>query len=189
MLRYLIRAFVGLLALLAIILAGLMIYIRTASFNQFVEREVNGVLNGRFRGQITISSIQASRIGRVDLFDLSITYQGHELLRVPVVEIDYALVPLLWHQVNLAISVDHPQARIARDSNGNWDLAEALQSTAPSSSTSSAYTVTLRALALADGVVELAPNGLSGPRFHVSAANLDAQVELLPSGVRIGARK
>ena len=188
-LRYLIRAFVGLLALLAIILAGLMIYIRTASFNQFVEREVNGVLNGRFRGQITISSIQASRIGRVDLFDLSITYQGHELLRVPVVEIDYALVPLLWHQVNLAISVDHPQARIARDSNGNWDLAEALQSTAPSSSTSSAYTVTLRALALADGVVELAPNGLSGPRFHVSAANLDAQVELLPSGVRIGARK
>ncbi|MGH8335250.1 MAG: hypothetical protein ACRETL_00160, partial [Gammaproteobacteria bacterium] len=60
-LRYFLRALAGLILLLALILAGLTIYIRTASFNQLLEREVNGVLNGRFRGQVTISSIQASR--------------------------------------------------------------------------------------------------------------------------------
>src|SRR5271154_5282167 len=103
-LRYLLRLLIGLLALLAIILAGLTIYIRTASFNQLLEREVNSVLNGRFRGQITVSSIQASRIGRVDLSNLAITYEGRELLRVPIVEVGYALLPLLWHQVDLSIT-------------------------------------------------------------------------------------
>jgi autotransporter translocation and assembly factor TamB len=187
--RYLFRVLAGLLVMLALILTGLTIYIRTASFNQLLEREVNNLLNGRFRGQVTIRSIQASRIGRVDLSNLAITYQGRELVRVPAVEIGYALLPLLWHQVNLHITVDHPQAHVGRAASGGWDIAEALQSTATSVSTPSAYTVTLSALTLSDGTVELAPNGLSGPRYQVSDANLDAQIELLRSGVRLDARK
>ena len=111
------------------------------------------------------------------------------MLRVPIVEVGYALLPLLWHQVNLDVTVHHPQARVARDASGGWDLAEALQPTAPSSSTPSAYTVTLSALILNDGTVDLAPDGPRGPRYQVSSTNLDAQVELLSSGVRLDARK
>jgi translocation and assembly module TamB len=188
-LRYLFRAFAGLLVMLGLIVTSLTIYMRTASFNQLLEREVNDLLNGRFRGEVTIGSIQASCIGRVGLSNLAITYQGRELLRVPVVEIGYTLLPLLWHQLNLDITVEHPHADLARDASGAWDLAEALQSTAPSSGTPSAYTVTLSALVLNDGTIELAPDGLSGPRYQISDTNLDARVELLRSGITLDARK
>ena len=188
-LRYLLRALLGLLALLVLILAGLTIYVRTASFNSLLEREVNSVISGKFRGQITVGAIQASRIGRVDLHDLVIAWQSRELVHVPAIEIGYALLPLLWHQVDLTITIDRPQVRVARDASGAWDLAEALQSTTPSSSEPSAYTVTLSALMLNGGAIDLAPNGLGGPLYHLTAANLDAQVELLRSGLKLTARK
>ncbi|HKV53489.1 MAG TPA: hypothetical protein VJN94_02505, partial [Candidatus Binataceae bacterium] len=68
-LRYLVRALIGLLALFVVILAGLTIYIRTAAFNNLLERMVNESLHGRFRGELTIGAVGASRIGRIDLHD------------------------------------------------------------------------------------------------------------------------
>ncbi|HTT76224.1 MAG TPA: translocation/assembly module TamB domain-containing protein [Candidatus Binataceae bacterium] len=188
-LRSLLRVLAGLLAIFVVILAALMIYIRTASFNQLLKREVNSVLSGRFHGQITIGGIQASRIGRVDLYNFVITYHGRELVGAPVVEIGYSLMPLLWHQIVLTVAVDRPQIRVARNAQGKWDLAEALQPATPSTSGPSAYTVGLTALSLSGGSIDLAPAGLSGPIYQASAANLDAQAELPSSGVRLNVRR
>src|ERR1700676_5225260 len=102
-LRYLLRALVGFLALFALIVAGLTIYIRTASFNQLLEREVNKALEGSLRGQITIGAIQTPRLGLLNFHDVAIVYQGRTLLRLPLAEISYALIPLLWHQVDLKV--------------------------------------------------------------------------------------
>jgi translocation and assembly module TamB len=190
MLRYLFRALIGLLILLVVVMAGLTIYVRTDSFDHLLERTVNAALHGRFRGQIVIGSIRAPRLGVVNLRDLTITYQGRELLRIRLVRAYYALIPLLWHQVNLEITIDQPEVSIAREPSGAWDLAEALESTQSSTSSGpSAYTVTITALELNDGTITLAPNGLNQPRYHVSAANLDASVALLISGLRFDAHK
>ncbi|MBV8361429.1 MAG: translocation/assembly module TamB domain-containing protein [Deltaproteobacteria bacterium] len=189
MLRYLVRALIGLLILLIVVIAGVTIYVRTDSFDHLLVREVNAALRGRFRGQVTIGAIQTPRLGVVDLHDLAIIYQGRELLRVPLVRASYALIPILWHQVNLTITIDQPRVSVARERNGAWDLAEALQSVQPSSSGPSAYIVTITALELNDGAITLAPNGLDQPQYHVSAANLDARVALLSSGLRVDARK
>ena len=59
-LRYLLRALIGLLVLLLLATAGLTIYLRTESFNQLLVREVNGALQGRFRGQISIGAIRTA---------------------------------------------------------------------------------------------------------------------------------
>jgi autotransporter translocation and assembly factor TamB len=189
-LRYLFRALVGLLILVVVVIAGLIIYVRTDSFDHLLEREVNAALHGRFHGQIAIGTIQTPRLGVVDLHDLAITYQGRELLRIPLVRADYALIPLLWHQVNLTITIDQPKVSITRQPSGAWDLAEALESSQPSTSSGpSAYIVTITALELNDGTITLAPNGLNQPQYHVSAASLDARVALLRSGPRFDARK
>jgi autotransporter translocation and assembly factor TamB len=190
-LRYLFRALIGLLILLAVVIAGVTIYVRTDSFDRLLEREVNASLHGSFRGQIAIGSIQTPRLGVVDLHDLTITYQGRELLRIPLVRAGYALIPILWHQVNLTIMIDQPEVRVARERNGAWDLAEALQSVHPSSSSSllSAYVVTITSLKLSDGTITLWPNGLNQPQYHANAANLDARIALLSSGPRVNVRK
>jgi autotransporter translocation and assembly factor TamB len=189
-LRYLFRTLIGLLILLVVVIAGLTIYMRTDSFDHLLKREVNVALHGRFRGQIAIGSIQIPRLGTVDLHDLTITYQGRELLRIPLARAGYALIPLLWHQVNLTIMIDQPEVSAARQQNGAWDLAEALQYVQPSASTGpSAYAVTITALELSDGAITLAPNGLNQPQYHVSAANLDARVALLSSGLRVDVRE
>ena len=132
-LRYFFRALIGVLILLVVVIAGLIIYVRTDSFDHLLEREVNAILHGRYRGEITIGAIQTPRLGVVDLHDLTITFHGRELLHVPLVRASYALIPLLWHQVNLTITIDQPKVSIARERSGAWDLAEALQSIHPSS--------------------------------------------------------
>jgi autotransporter translocation and assembly factor TamB len=190
-LRYMFRGLIILLMLIVVLAAGLTIYIRTASFNRLLEHQVNSALSGRFRGQLAIGTIQASRIGRVDLRDLTIVYQGRALLHVPLLKIGYALFPLLWHQVDLAITIEDPSVHIVRTPDGQWDLAEAMQATHPSPSSSgpTAYTVMLNALTLSNGTIELAPQGLAGPHYRISAAQLDARVKLLRSGLKLDVRQ
>jgi hypothetical protein len=162
-LRYLFRVLIGLL-ILHVVVAGLTIYMRTDSFDHPLKREVNLALHGRFCGQLEIGSIQTPRLGMVDLSDLTITYQGRELLHLPFARTGYALIPLLWHQVNLTKMIDQPEVSAARQQNGAWDLAEALQSNQSSASSGlSAYAITITALELSDGAITLVPNGLGQP--------------------------
>jgi autotransporter translocation and assembly factor TamB len=73
-LRYLFRALIGLLVLLLLTTAGLTIYLRTESFNQLLVREVNGALQGRFRGQISIGAIHTAGLGLVEIHDVTVAY-------------------------------------------------------------------------------------------------------------------
>src|ERR1700733_10988269 len=189
-LRHLLRALIGLLVLLLLATAGLTIYLRTESFNQLLVREVNGALQGRFRGQISIGVIRTPRLGLVEIHNVMVSYQGRELLRVPLIDAGYALIPILWHQVDLTISIDQPDVRMTRDSNGKWDLAEALESAHPSTnSATSAYSVTLSALEVSEGAIVVAPNGPAQPQYLASEVNLDARIVLTRSGLAVAARE
>jgi hypothetical protein len=189
-LRYLFRALIGLLVLLLLTSAGLTIYLRTESFNQLLVREVNGALQGRFRGQISIGAIRTAGLGLVEIHDVTVAYQGRELLRVALIGAGYALIPILWHQVDLTISIDQPDVRMTRDINGRWDLAEALESAHPSASSApSAYSVTISALELSKGTIVVAPNGPDQPQYLASNANIHASIALTRSGLAVAARE
>jgi TamB, inner membrane protein subunit of TAM complex/AsmA family len=188
-LRYLLRALIGLLVLLLLATAGLTIYLRTESFNQLLVREVNGALQGRFRGQISIGVIRTPRLGLVEIHNVIVSYQGRELLRMPLIDAGYALIPILWHQVDLTILIDQPNVRMTRDSNGKWDLAEALESAHPSANSApSAYSVTLSALEVSEGAIVVAPNGPEQPQYLATEANLVARIVLTRSGLAVAAR-
>jgi autotransporter translocation and assembly factor TamB len=188
-LRYFVRALIGLIVLLLVLIAAVTIYLRTASFNQLLLGEVNATLHGRFRGRIVAGAIRTPRIGLVEIDDVTVTYDGRELLAAPSIAAGYALIPILWHQVDLTISINNPEAEVARQADGKWDLAEALESTQPKSGGPSTYAVTISALQVSNGTITVAPNGLSQPRYHISAANLDARVALIRSGVVVTARR
>jgi hypothetical protein len=189
-LRYLFRALIGFLVLLLLAIAGLTIYLRTESFNQLLVREVNGALLGRFHGQISIGAIRTPGLGLVEIHDVTVAYQGRELLRVPLIDAGYALIPILWHQVDLTISINQPDVRMTRDTNGKWDLAEALESAHPSASRApSAHSVTISAFELSEGTIVVAPNGPDQPQYLASEANLNARIALTRSGLVIAARE
>src|SRR6266849_2886715 len=180
--RYLKRALVMLALLAAVVIVAGAIYVRTASFGRLLKTQASNLLATSFRGEITLSEIDTSIWGALTIHELSIKYGGAPVVRIPQIQLSYSLIPLLWREARIEITVVDPAINLQRESDGEWNLMKALASKSPAaaSSGSSAFTIYLDKLGVRNAAIDLAPQGANGPRYRFGAADLDAALAIKP---------
>src|SRR6266852_4423648 len=183
--RYLKRALVMLALLAALVIVAGAIYVRTASFGRLLKTQASNLLATSFRGEITLSEIDTSLWGALTIHELSIKYGGAPVVRIPQIQLSYSLIPLLWREARIEITVVDPAINLQRESDGEWNLMKALASKSPAaaSSGSSAFTIYLDKLGVRNAAIDLAPQGANGPRYRFGAADLDAALAIKPRGL------
>src|SRR5229473_3518516 len=183
--RYLKRALVMLALLAAVVIVAGAIYVRTASFGRLLKTQASNLLATSFRGEITLSEIDTSIWGALTIHELSIKYGGAPVVRIPQIQLSYSLIPLLWREARIEITVVDPAINLQRESDGEWNLMKALASKSPAaaSSGSSAFTIYLDKLGVRNAAIDLAPQGANGPRYRFGAADLDAALAIKPRGL------
>ncbi len=180
--RYLKRAILALVLLAAAIIAAGMIYIRTASFGHLLEIQVGRLLARTFRGEVTLGHIDPSTWGGLTIHELSVRYKDTTIVRIPRVRLDYGVIPLLWHEVRLELIAFDPMIRLRRDSDGEWNLMNALASKSPAARSGPVgFTIYLDKLRIRNADVELAPRTANGPVYHFEGTDLDAAVTIKPN--------
>jgi uncharacterized protein involved in outer membrane biogenesis len=183
--RYLARALLALIVLVAIVVAAGTIYLRTESFSRLLRSEVNHFGATSFRGQLVIGQIDTSFWGGLTIHDLRVQYRGARVMLIPRLQISYSLIPSLWREMRLKITAINPMIRLERDGEGKWNLADALALTTPSTGTSSAFTVSLDAIAINNAIVEIALQGARGGLYRLDQANLEARMLILPTELKV----
>src|SRR5713226_3429942 len=183
--RHLKRALVMLALLAAVVIVAGAIYVRTASFGRLLKTQASNLLATSFRGEITLSEIDTSLWGALTIHELSIKYGGAPVVRIPQIQLSYSLIPLLWREARIEITVVDPAINLQRESDGEWNLMKALASKSPAaaSSGSSAFTIYLDKLGVRNAAIDLAPQGANGPRYRFGAADLDAALAIKPAGL------
>jgi autotransporter translocation and assembly factor TamB len=193
---YLKRALLTLTFVGAAVLVAGAIYIRTASFGQFLKNQADSVLADSFRGRVTLGRLDTSASGALTIYELSIRYENATIVQIPRVRLKYRLIPLLWREVRIEISAFDPTIRLRRCSDGEWDLIKALASKTPAAESSGTMALTfyLKRLDIQGGTVDLAPHGDGGTHYRfedtylssyltVNTAGLDADIAELRTRV------
>src|SRR6266853_6140057 len=183
--RYLKRALVMLALLAAVVIVAGAIYVRTASFGRLLKTQASNLLATSFRGEVTLGEIDTSIWGALTIHELSIKYGGAPVVRIPQIQLAYSLIPLLWHEARVGITAIDPAINLQRESNGQWNLTEALtpKSPAATSSSSSAFTIYLDKLGVSNGAMDLAPQGVSGPHYRFQVVDLHADIAIKSTGL------
>ncbi len=156
--RWIRRISMALLLLFLIAVGGVFIFTQTGTFNSIILAKLTPYLATTFRGSIRIGAIEGSIWSEVVLREVTLNYRGAEVVRVPRVTLDASVVPLLWRAVHLDIAIDTPIAEVVRDSDGNWNLLEALREQHPSATQSAArWTIALDRITVHNGAIEVRP--------------------------------
>jgi autotransporter translocation and assembly factor TamB len=183
--QYLKRALVVIALLAAVLIVAGGIYIRTDSFGRLLRGQVSNLLATSFRGEVRLGEIDSSIWGALTIHELSIKYGGTTVVRIPEIHLGYSLIPLLWHEARIEITAVDPAINLRRESDGEWNLMEALASKSPTAarSGSNAFTIYLDKLGVRNGAIDLAPQGGSGPHYRFEAAELDAGIAIKSAGL------
>src|ERR1700694_2199247 len=183
--RYLNRVLLMLALLAAVIIVAGVIYVRTNSFGRLVRGQVTNLVATSFRGEVKLGEIDTSSWGALTIHELSIKYGGVTVVRIPQIQLGYSLIPLLWHEARIEVTVIDPAINLQLESNGQWNLMEALTSKSPAAATSnsSAFISHLDNLGIRRGAMELAPRGASGTHYRFEAVDLHADIAIKSAGL------
>ncbi|HZP44815.1 MAG TPA: translocation/assembly module TamB [Candidatus Binataceae bacterium] len=167
------------LFLVVLLVVALVCFTRTQSFSDLLRTKVNALLAATYQGQITVAQIDSSYPGRLLMRNLTIQYEGQVIARIREVSVDYSLLPLLWGHVRLDISAVDPEARLARDQRGNWNLIAAFTPRVVSKgTTATSFVIDISALTVQEGAVEVAPDSVHGPTYNLDHVNLQAAIAI-----------
>ena len=179
------RLLLVLIVLVAVAAVSVLVYVRTDSFGRLLQNRVSDLLNTQFRGEITMARIDISIGNELIIHGLRIKYGGVTIVWIPRIRIDYSLIPLLWRQARIEVSAIDPVIDLKRESDGDWNLmkALALKTPAKNSSGASSFTIYIHKLDIHKGIVKLAPQKTSGPRYRFDRTDLDGSIAIEPAGL------
>ena len=185
--RYLSRALLGLCLLIAIVVTALMIYVRTESFGDLLRSEAIRVCATTFRGEIAIGSIGTSIGGDLRIRNVCIRNGGARVVWLPRLRISYSLIALLWHEIRLNVTAFDPIIRLERqENNGTWNVMQALALRAPSTNSGAgSYSTYIDSITVQGGTLEVAPSGFGSRVYRLEQANLEAQLAMKSSGLKV----
>jgi autotransporter translocation and assembly factor TamB len=183
--RYLKRAFIVVALLVTVVVVAAVIFVRTESFGRLLKTQVGSLLATSFRGQITLGEIETSIWGTLAIHELRIENRGSTTVYISQVRLVYALIPLLWREVQLEVTAIEPMIYLERSNNGEWNLMDALASRSPATANSGpmTFTVYLDKLSIRNGTMELAPQGSKGLHYRFEKTNLDGSLAIKPKGI------
>ncbi len=189
--RFLRRAILIILLFILFSIFALVILTRTPIVNRFLRDKVMAFANASYRGRLKIARIEGSVFGSLRLEQIQLIYQNKVIASIPRVSLDYSLVPLLWRTVHLRVSVDSPQIDAQRQSNGRWNLLDAVSARVPAAPSSGKRTLTIDvdSVQVNNGTVLVMPNGANGPGYRVTNFDLDTAAMLPSAGMSVKLRR
>jgi autotransporter translocation and assembly factor TamB len=128
--------------------------------NNFLRTHLVDYINATFEGKITIGQFHLPVWGPITLDDVTLSYRDRQIASISKVSIGYELLPLLRKRIVLSsLDVFRPLIDLAREPDGQWNLAAALKERKPSTSKSS-FSLMLRGIGIkqGDAHVETAPS-------------------------------
>ncbi|MGH7898882.1 MAG: hypothetical protein ACREQQ_13085, partial [Candidatus Binatia bacterium] len=180
----------ALVVVLVVVLAGAYAFTLTDRFREMARAQVVSILNESFRGEVAIERIEGSVWGDLTLVGLMIRHEGKEIARLPRVILRYELLPILGGRVDVgAIEAPNAELDLAQDPEGNWNLLQALSSkaTTPPAEGGTTLAVDLSSVVLRDAEIQVTPHG--SPTYFVTAAALEAAVQVLAEGTSAELKK
>jgi len=166
---------------------ALLMITRTSAINRLLRDKVIAFVAANYRGQLRIARIEGSIWGSLRLEQVALFYEGQTIASIQQLSLDYSLLPVLWRTVHLRITIDSPQIDASRQSNGNWNLLEALSERVPTTPASAkrAVTIDVDSAQVINGALQIMPAGAGGPKYQVTNLNLDTGVKLPSSGMAV----
>jgi autotransporter translocation and assembly factor TamB len=143
---------------------------------------------------VSLGRIEGSVWNNLTLYDLTLTYQGVEVLQVPRLTLHYALLPLLEGRV-LVTRVEgfEPIVRLQQDAQKKWNVVEAFSSDTPTpvepATAEGGLDILLETVALQGARIDVTLSGEAERTYHLSETNLDASIGILPAGLDIQVRQ
>lgn len=181
----------GIVILIGVI--GIGVVTRTDRFRGWLREQLVSTLNSSFRGEVKLERLEGSIWGNLILHNLTLHYQGADILQVPRLTVRYALLPLLQGRVQVVrVEGVAPVLRLQQDVAGNWNLLEALSSAAEEAvedaAAGSTLIVLLDAVVLQGAHIDLTLSGERAQTYHLAETDLDAYVGLWPAGLEVTVR-
>jgi autotransporter translocation and assembly factor TamB len=179
------RVLLAVIVLAALATASLLVYVRTDSFARLLQSRVGDLLNTEFRGKITMDRIDTSVADELIIHGLRIKYRDATIVWIPRIQVAYSLIPLLWREVRIGIAANDPVIDLRREADGDWNLMKALASETPTATSSgaSSFSIYIHNLGIRQGIVKIAPQGTSGPRYRFDRTDLDGSIAIKPAGL------
>ena len=124
--RVLKRIALGLVLLVALAVAGVLVFIHTDYGREVIRGRVEAQLQKSFRGRATIGKLEGSVLGEVVLRDVAIDdAEGRPAVRIKAVRLRLALLPLLHHRAHLdRLVVEDADVHLERTGDGKLALSQ-----------------------------------------------------------------
>jgi autotransporter translocation and assembly factor TamB len=181
MVRYLRWIALGAGLLIVLLAVGLCLYTKTETFRRLVREQVIAAINNSIRGAVSLDRIEGSLWGDITLHNVRLRYHDSDIVRIPRLKLSYALLPLLHGRLQIAhAEAAEPWAQIVRDTQGRWNIAEALSSV---DTTASQFAVVLKSLALRQGNLDLRLLGTEAEEYRLRSVMLDGRLAVDAKGV------
>ena len=170
------RALLILASLAIAIVVASLIYVRTNAFGRLVKQQVEELFAANLRGKATLDQIDASAWGILTIHGMALELRDRTVVYAPEIRVGYYLIPLLWGEVRLEVTVIDPKISMERDPDGEWNLMEALASRSPPTAASSAseFAIYIDRLAVRGAAIDVEPEGANGPHYSFEGAEFDA---------------
>lgn len=151
------RIFLGGVLVLIIAVIGLGFYTRTESFRRILDVEARAAINRSIRGTLSWERMGGSLWNGLHVENLQLRYGDSVIFKAARAEIGYALLPLLWKRIELTrLVVTGPNLDLRKQTDGKWNVVEALSSGKPSTDPFN-WTIVVGGIAVVGGEMTLRP--------------------------------
>ena len=174
----------GLLLILAA--TGLVLYTRSENFTRWAREEAVTAVNNMIRGSVSVERLEGTVWKNVVLYNVTLRYENAEIVKVPRLEISFSLWGLLVNRLKISqIDALKPGIYLAQDSEGKWNLAEALAPRERHPEEKSEFTTLVRSLRLRDAAIDLRIASSGGNLYRLQNLDLEGAAAILPDDVRL----
>jgi len=151
----------ALVVLLVLGVVGLAFYTHTDGFREFVRQRLVTAINNSMHGKVSVARLDGSVWGSLTLIDVRLVDNGGEIVRIPRLKVNYALLPLIWGRIHvLRLEAAQPLVWLKAGRDGVWNIVEALAPAEPQSETPS-LVVSISSLELQKADIDISFSGNS----------------------------
>src|SRR5262245_66106085 len=123
----------------------------------------------------SVTKLDGSVWGSLTLVDVRLIDNEAEIVRIPRLKVNYALLPLIWGRIQiLHLEAAQPLVWLKEGRDGVWNIVEALAPTEPESETPS-LVVSISSLELQKADIDI---GFSGNSYRLTGLDLQGTAGL-----------
>src|SRR5262245_31717738 len=176
----------ALVVLLVLGVVGLAFYTHTDGFREFVRQRLVTAINNSMHGKVSVARLDGSVWGSLTLIDVRLVDNGGEIVRIPRLKVNYALLPLIWGRIHvLRLEAAQPLVWLKAGRDGVWNIIEALSPAEPQSETPS-LVVSISFLELQKADIDVS---FSGNSYHLMGSDLQGTAVIRSDLTTVDLRK